>query len=283
MSRFFYINGQFLPAQQAVVSVEDRAYVFGDGVYEVIHFKGRCLIDGEKHLERLVASAQAVRISLPPLTALRLIIKKLLMMNRSEEGALYLQVSRGIAPRDQLFPSPQPRPSVFLFVKEGKFAPLHSISVVTGQDVRWKGCHIKSLNLLPNVLARQNASDQQAYETWFVNEQDYITEGSLSNAWIVKKGTLYTAPSTANILNGITRQRVIALAKQLKMSVKEQFYSLTEALKADEAFVTSTNSPIIAVGNINGQSIGSGQAGPIVSQLYKAYMDFVKGECKNDR
>ncbi|MEI8320516.1 MAG: D-amino acid aminotransferase [Alphaproteobacteria bacterium] len=278
MSRYVYINGEFLAFEEAVVSVEDRAYLFGDGVYDVIHFVGKNLVDGQKHLDRLVGSAKEIRISSSTLTPLPFLIDKLISLNRIDEGFVYIQLSRGIAPRNHLFPDSSVRPSLFLFIKRMPFQDFKGVSVITGPDTRWAKCQVKSINLLPNVLAKQEAADAGAYETWFVDEKDQVSEGTLSNAWIVKNDTLYTAPTTMNILNGITRQRLIQLAKKNDIKVLEQSFTVKEALSAQEAFITSTNSPITPVIKINNHSIGNGKIGPFVQKLHDLYLGFVKSE-----
>lgn len=279
MSRYAYVNGEFARFDQATVHIEDRGLQFGDSVYEVWAVKNCVLLDNIGHLERLKRSLNMLRIAAPlPLHALRPIIDNLLRLNRVKDGLVYLQITRGVAPRDHPFPK-NALPSIIITVRPKNYAQLEAkaqkgIQIVTKKDLRWKRVDIKTTNLLPNLLAKQEAIDEGADDVWFYDENGNITEGSAQNAWIVNKaGNLQTRGLGDDILGGITRSRIMALAKGLDIKIEERPFSIEEAKQAREAFVTSATSFVTAVVAIDGKSIGNGNVGSIATLLRKTYFE----------
>lgn len=279
MPRYAYVNGEFARFGQATVHIEDRGLQFADSVYEVWAVKNGVLLDNIGHLERLKRSLNLLRIAAPlPLHALKPIIGNLLRLNRVKDGLVYLQITRGVAPRDHPFPK-NALPSIIITVRPKNYAQLESkaqkgIQIVTKKDLRWKRVDIKTTNLLPNLLAKQEAIDEGADDVWFYDENGNITEGSAQNAWIVNKaGNLQTRGLGDDILGGITRSRIMALAKDLEIKIEERPFSIEEAKEAREAFVTSATSFVTAVVAIDGKSIGNGNVGSIATLLRKTYFE----------
>lgn len=283
MSRYVYLNGAYVPFFQAQVSVNDRGLLFGDAVYEVIHFKQNYFVDGPDHLQRLDASLNALSIHLPYPShqVLMVTIRHLKRLNRVHEGFVYIHISRGVAPRNHLFPK-NPLPSFFMFVQHKQMAPLVGQKIRTDVDGRWHRCDIKTTNLLHNVLAKQKAHEMGLFDTWGVSDDGYITEGALSNAWIVKDGTLYTCPLTENILPGITRKRIIVLARKLNIPIQEERFTKHNLLHADEAFSSSSNGAVVPVVEVDGVPLGGGVPGPITTVLYNAYLNFIEEGIKQN-
>lgn len=274
MSRTAYVNGRYVPFREACVHVEDRGYQLGDGVYEVCEIRDGALIDERRHLERLGRSLAALRIAMPmTLAALRYVLAEMVRRNRVANGLLYLQITRGVARRDHGFPETPVRPSIVVTVrsldpKKAEESAKKGIAVITVPDNRWGRVDIKTIGLLPNVLARQAAKEQGAKDAWFVDQGGLITEGASSNVWIVTKaGALVTRPSSNRILTGITMTVVKELAADLRMKVEERAFSVKEALEAEEAFLTSATQTVMSVVSIDGHRIGSGQPGPVASRL----------------
>ena len=282
MSRIAYVNGRYVPHQQAAVHVEDRGYQFADGVYEVIAVERDRLVDEVPHLERLDRSLAELRIR-PPMarTALRSVMRELVRRNRIGSGSLYIQMTRGVAPRDHAFPA-NGDTSLVMTVKRARAQPPSivedGVRVITLPDIRWGRCDIKSIALLPNVLAKQKAREVGAYEAWLVDRDGYVSEGSSTNAWIVTEtGHLVTRSATHAILNGITRQSLIRLAKASRLGLEERPFTVAEAKAAREAFLTSTTSRVLAVSQIDEQVIGNGRAGSFALKLRALYLDYASG------
>lgn len=277
--RFAYVNGRYLPHEAATVHIEDRGYQFADGVYEVVPVVGGQPIDEALHLDRLGRSLAEISIKWPmSRSAMQLVTGELLRRNRMIFGLLYIQVTRGVAPRDHAFPPDDVKPAVVMTTMR-RPAPKRAedtqgITVSTVPDIRWKRCDIKTISLLPNVLAKEKATRDGSIEAWLVDDQGYVTEGSSTNAWIVTKdGALVTRPATSAILNGITRLVVIDLAKQQGLRFEERPFSLEEAMEAHEAFITSSSNYVMPVTAIDGKPVGNGGPGILSSQLRDAYLD----------
>ena len=257
MSRIAYVNGRYLPHDRAQVHVEDRGYQFSDGVYEVAAVFGGRVIDEEPHLDRLERSLGELRMDLPlPRGALRLVTREVLRRNRVRDGMVYMQVTRGAAARDHPFPE-EAEGAVVLTARPVRWpesaAADRGAEVISLPDRRWGRCDVKSVSLLPNVLARQAAREQGAYEAWLVDRQGRVTEGAATNAWIVDDaGRVVTRDLESNILGGITRQTVIRLAREAGLEVAERPFALSEAKAAPEAFLTSTTSFVRAIVRIDG-------------------------------
>ncbi|KAF0097523.1 MAG: D-alanine transaminase [Hyphomonadaceae bacterium] len=279
MSRYAYVNGNFTRFNQAKVHIEDRGLQFGDSVYEVWAAKDGVLLDDIGHLHRLSRSLGMLRIELPlPLGSLKPIIGNLLRLNRVKNGLVYLQITRGVAPRDHPFPK-NATPTIIITVRPKNYAQLEAkaqkgIKIVTKKDLRWKRVDIKTTNLLPNLLAKQEAIDEGAEDVWFFDDNGKITEGSAQNAWILnKEGNLQTRGLGEDILGGITRSTIMALAKKLNLKIVEKPFSVQEAIEAREAFVTSATSFVTAVVEIDGRPIGNGNVGSVATILRKAYFE----------
>lgn len=269
----YFKDGEFLEEEQVSVSVNDRGYAFGDGVYEVIKIYDGTLYTEEEHLARLIESAEKIRMRLPyTIEELRGIVRKLQSENHIKTGHIYLQITRGVAPRIHQFPE-NIVPVVMGYAVESE-RPLQNLqqgaSMKSVDDVRWLRCDIKSLNLLGNVMAKQEAFDHDCQEALFVRD-GLVREGSSSNAFGIKDGSLYTHPANHFILNGITRRVVLQLAEVLDIPVVEEAFSLAQALEMDEFFYTSTNSEITPAVTIDGQPIGEGVPGPLTRKLQSAF------------
>lgn len=277
MSRIAYVNGSYRPLTEPLIDVEDRGYQFGDGVYEVWGVHRGALMDTDGHLARLKRSLGELRIAMPMGTAaLMIVLKEVQRRNRVSEGYLYLQVSRGVAPRDHAFPPPNTRPMVVVTAKSVDPAIADEkaragVSVITMPEARWARRDIKSINLLPNVLAKQAAREAGAAEAWFT-EHGLVTEGSSSNAWIVDKdGVLRTTPLSNAILHGVTRAAIKVLAETRQIKLEERAFSLEEVFSAREAFTTSASNVAIPVVRVDGRTIGDGKPGPMAKLLRDAY------------
>lgn len=277
MSRIAYVNGRYLPFADAALPIEDRATQFADAVYEVWAIRGGLLLDHAGHLRRLERSLGELSITAPMSdAALGVAIAETIRRNRVRNGHVYLQISRGVAPRDHAFPA-QARPSVVITAKPGRPAAMDAraargISVIVRPDIRWGRCDIKTTGLLANVLARQAAVEAGADDCW-LEAVDGLTESSAANIWIVdRNGVLRTRPTTDNILPGITRATVLRMAEERQIRVQEGAFSRAEALAAREAFQTSAGGMVMPVVRIEGMAIGDGAPGPLSRALRDAYV-----------
>lgn len=280
MSRIAYVNGRYLPHRKATVHVEDRGYQFADGVYEVCEVAHGYLVDMQGHLDRLTRSLSELSINWPvSRSALETILKETVRRNRVRNGLVYLQITRGVARRDFHFPSADVKPSLVVTSRSasrsaGEALMSRGVAVITVPESRWPRVDIKSVSLLPNVLAKQKARENGAVEAWFVDPEGLVKEGSSSNAWIVSDdGILKTRPADYGILRGITRGTVMKVADAQNVKVKEMAFSVDEALNAREAFYTSATSLVMPVISIDGKVIGEGRPGPVAKALRKAFYD----------
>ena len=278
MSRITYVNGRYVPHGQAKVAVEDRGYQFADGVYEVCEVRGGRMIDESRHMARLDRSLNELRISRPMSPrALAAVLRETIRRNRVRDGIIYLQVTRGVAKRDFPFPAENTRPSLVVTARSNDLDRLEQVaaegvSVVTVPDIRWKRVDIKSVALLPNVLAKQTAREQGAREAWLVDAKGRITEGSSSSAWIVSRdGKLITHPLGEDILPGITRSVVIDMIKAQGLPFEERTFTVEEAYQAREAFITSASQVVLPVVRMDGHSVGNGAPGLITTALRRDY------------
>ena len=278
MSRVAYVNGRYELYGEAGVHIDDRGYQFADGVYEVIAVIGGHLLDEEPHLDRLERSLEELRIDMPMSRAsLKVVMRETLRQNGIKGGILYIQISRGVAPRDHGFPAGAVPSSLVMTARRIKGPPASAITdgikIITQKDIRWERADIKSTQLLPNVLAKQAAREEGAYEAWLVDERGLVTEGSSTNAWIVTKaGELVTHPVDNGILNGITRMGVIEAARKQGLKIVERAFTVKEALEAKEAFLTSTTSHLLGIISIDGKPVGNGHPGETTIALRKAYL-----------
>ncbi len=276
MARIAYVNGRYVPHREAAVHVEDRGYQFADGVYEVIAVSAGRFVDAEPHLDRLDRSLGELRIA-PPMNrpALYHVMHEVKRRNRVENGIVYLQATRGVARRDHPFPveaetalvvtgsrKPPPDPGI---LETG-------VDAVSVPDNRWKRCDIKSVSLLPNILAKQTAREAGAYEAVFVDEEGFVTEGSSTNVWIVTPGgELLTRGLDHGILAGVTRGTISKLAERLGLAFGERRFTIDEARRAREAFVTSATSYVTPVVRIDEAVIGNGKPGSTARVLFEVY------------
>ena len=278
MSRIAYVNGRYLPPSGAKVAIEDRGFQFADGVYEVCEVREGRLIDEHRHMARLDRSLGELRIARPMSpAALGIVLREAIRRNRVRDGIVYVQVTRGVARRDFPFPSADTRPSLVVTARSSDLERLEQIaaegiSVITVPDLRWRRVDIKSVALLPNVLAKQSAREQGAREAWLVDGQGRITEGASSNAWIVSlDGKLITHPLGQDILPGITRSIVIDVIKAQGLPFEERSFTVEEAQAAREAFITSASQIVLPVVSINGRPVGNGAPGLISAALRRDY------------
>lgn len=267
------------------IDIEDRGYQFGDGVYEVIGvYKGKLWMLDE-HLERLERSASEIQLRLPfSLPVLEQKIKELIELNQLDEGVVYLQVTRGVAERFHPFPDPEVPQVLIAYTKVEHCLTNeenHGATAVLTEDMRWLNCHIKTLNLLPNVLAKQQAVRANAVEA-ILHRGETITEASASNVFIVKNKEVYTHPANQYILNGITRMKVLEICKQSNIKVHEELFTIDALLTADEVFITATKLDIVPIIKINKQKIGSGLPGDITSHLLNVYRKEIQAAVRND-
>ena len=282
MPRIAYVNGRYLPHGQAAVHIEDRGYQFSDGVYEVTPVSNGSLIDEELHLDRLERSLGELRIPMPASrTAIKLITQQVIRRNHLTNGFVYIQVTRGVAPRDHKFPK-NVQPALVMTARQMK--PISGemldkgISVITIPDIRWKRRDIKSVSLLPNCLGKQQAFEHGAAEAWMIDDEGYVTEGTSTNAWIVTKdGKVVTRDATQAILNGITRITLLELIKAEGYELEERSFSVAEAKAAREAFLTSSTSFVLPVSQLDGQPIGNGHPGILSGKLRQRYLDYMQG------
>jgi len=279
--RIAYVNGRYIEHRRAAVHVEDRGYQFADGVYEVIHlFRGR-LIDEAAHLDRLDRSLGELDIAWPvSRPVLALAIRELVRRNRYATGLVYIQVTRGVAPRDHKFPG-DTRAALVMTVRPIPEFPTEmreeGVKVITIDDLRWARCDIKSVALLPNVLGKQAAAAAEAYEAWMCDADGFVTEGTSSNAWIVTLyGTLVTRPTGPDILRGITRQAIIRIAGDMGLAVEERKFSREEALEAREAFLSNSSHFVTPVTSIDDTVIGNGKPGSLSAALHDRYAEFME-------
>ncbi len=275
MSRIAYVDGRYVPHRHASVHIEDRGFQFADGIYEVIAVTGGRRFDEPRHLDRLERSLGEIEIAMPmSRAALACVMDEVVRRNRVKDGLLYLQVTRGSAPRDHAW---REDASPKLIMTSRHQAPPsdkvveNGVAVITAPDLRWRRNDIKSVALLGNVLGKQKARRAGAYETWMVDDAGMVTEGTSTNAWIVVGGRIVTRPLGPEILGGITRAAVLDVARDLQIAVDERLFSVAEAAAADEAFLTSTTAYVLPVTRIDENTVGTGKPGPITARLLEIY------------
>jgi D-alanine transaminase len=282
MSRIAYVNGAYVPHRQAAVHVEDRGFQFADGVYEVLYVRNGRFIDAGLHLDRLDRSLRELRIDAPlGRAALLAVLGEVVRRSRRRNGLLYIQITRGVARREHKFPAPGTRPSLVITLRAAPAFPLNldgwSASAITTPDTRWARCDIKSVSLLPNVLARQAASEQGALEAILYDADDCITEGASTSVWIVDSaGTLRTRPLSNAILPGCTRA-VLMAELDGSIAFEECCFTRTELREAREVFLTSATSFVKPVLSIDGEAVGDGEVGPVSRQLFALMAGHILG------
>jgi len=283
MSRIAYVNGLYVSHLAASVHIEDRGYQFSDGVYEVIAIHHGKLIDMGGHMTRLTRSLDELEMAWPVApAALQIIVREVIRRNRIKDGIVYLQITRGVAPRNHAFPDHHESALVvtarrlppFDFDAAGK-----GVDVITTPEIRWSRRDIKTVSLLGNCLAKEKAAKAGAYEAWFVEDDGMVTEGTASNAWIITAdGKLITRNASNAILNGITRLAILELAEEQGVEFVERAFSVDEAKQAKEAFVSSTTSFVKPVLRIDGEPVGDGKVGEISAKLLAFYGEHMKAQ-----
>jgi D-alanine transaminase len=279
MSPVAYVNGAYAPLASAAVSVLDRGFQFADSIYEVWAVRGGRMFDTEAHMARLRRSLSELRIRLDMSDkALFVVLRETQRRNHVTDGIVYIQISRGVAPREHVFPSADVRPTIIVTAKNlGLTAiakrAMQGIRVITLPETRWARCDIKSVNLLPNVLARQQAKEKGAFEAWFVGDDGYVTEGTSSNAFIVDaEGRIRTPALSNHILHGVTRAALIEIARERRMKLVEQPFTVKEAKAAREAFISAASNPAVPVIAIDDVPVGEGRPGPVAQALRAFYL-----------
>jgi D-alanine transaminase len=280
MSRIAYVNGQYVPHAGASVHIEDRGYQFADGVYEVCEVREGYIVDMTRHLDRLGRSLSELQIAWPlARAALVRVIRETVRRNRVTDGMFYMQVTRGVAKRDHVFPGKNVRSSLVVTAKHtdraaGNARAEKGISVITVPENRWDRVDIKTVGLLPNVMARQKAKEAGAAEAWFIDERGFVKEGAATNAWIVTRdGVLVTRPAEHGILRGVTRTTLFDLAARLNLKIEEREFSVDEAKAAREAFISAATTLVMPVVAIDGAPVANGSPGSVSLSLREAFFD----------
>jgi D-alanine transaminase len=278
MSRVAYVNGRYVPHADASIHIEDRGYQFADGVYEVCEIFRGWVVDERRHLDRLERSLRELSIRMPvSRAALAIILREVLRRNRVRDGIIYIQVTRGVARRDHVFPSPAVAPALVVTARSiprirGERLAEEGVAVITLPDNRWERVDIKSIGLLPNALAKQKAKEAGAREAWFVDPDGFVTEGASTTAWIVTSlGTLVTRPNGTEILPGITRLTAAAVAARAGHKVEERKFTVDEAKEAREAFMTAASTIVMPIVRIDDRPVGDGRPGPVARKLRGAF------------
>lgn len=281
MSRIAYVNGQYRDTRDASVNIEDRGYQFADGVYEVCEVRDGKIVDFPRHMTRLQRSLGELQIAMPmQLSALEIVMHEVVRRNRVVYGIIYLQVTRGVARRDHAFPLKPVRPAVVITARSLSFeknqaTAAKGIGVITIPENRWPRVDIKSVSLLPNVLAKQQAREKGAYEAWFVDADGNVTEGASSNAWIVTAdGRVVTRSADQGILAGVTRAVLMDALASLQMRFEERSFTPEEAYGAAEAFVTASSQIVMPVVSVDGRPVGNGKPGPVAKRLREQFHRF---------
>ncbi|WP_029007943.1 D-amino-acid transaminase [Azospirillum halopraeferens] len=279
MARWAYVNGRYVPHALAAVHVEDRGFQFADGVYEVVTVLDGRFADLEGHLARLHRSLAELRLPAPASNrVLVFVMGELVRRNGLRNGSVYMQVTRGVAPRDFRFPPAGTPPTLVMTTRSvQRFATPEQVeqgvSVITIPDIRWGRRDIKSVALLPQVLGKQRAADAGAFEAWMIDPDWTVTEGCSSNAWIVTgQGVLVTREPGMRILNGVTRLSLLRLAREGGIPVEERPFTVEEAYGAREAFLSSAGTFALPVTRIDGRTVGDGRPGPVATTLRAAYL-----------
>src|SRR6185437_14563939 len=276
--RVAYVNGRYLPFGQAGVHIEDRGLQLGDSIYEVANVLAGVPADEDAHLDRLERSLRELGMPMPMgRAALKLVMREMIARNRIANGFLYIQVTRGALKRDHVPPADPPRPTMIMTMRAQDMAALaerldKGIGVSTQPDIRWGRCDIKTVQLLPNLLAKQAARKTGAFEAWMVDRDGFVTEGASTTAWIVDaEGQVVTRDLTNAILPGVTRRIMLEAMTQAGGKVVERKFTVAQAKVAKEAFLSSATGAAIPVIAIDGQKIGDGVPGPLTRRIRELY------------
>ncbi|MCC6609953.1 MAG: D-amino acid aminotransferase [Burkholderiales bacterium] len=277
MTQTVYLNGEYMPLDEARVPVLDRGFIFGDGVYEVIPVYGRVALRLQEHLLRMQRSLDAIRLANPmDLTAWTKLVGEIIARNPWDDQAVYVQVTRGVAPRDHTFPAGV-RPTVFVMAnpmtKPTAEQREKGVGVITAEDFRWQRCDIKSVSLLANCMLRQLAAEAGCAEAVLLRD-GLVTEASASNVFVVKDGVIVTPPKDHRILPGITLDLVIDLAREAKLPLEVRTLPEAELRAADEIWVSSSTREVLPVTKLDGVPVGEGKPGPMYARMYRLYQDY---------
>ena len=274
-----YLNGQFLPIADAKISVLDRGFIFGDGVYEVIPVYSRRAFRLDEHLRRLQHSLDCIQLANPhDDSEWKKVLEELIARNEPEDQYLYLHITRGVAKRDHAFPNPPVPPTVFAMSSPLTTPPAallaSGISAISAPDNRWLRCDIKAISLLPNVLLRQMAVDAGCAETVMIRDDEFMTEGAASNIFVVKNGTLLAPPKDHLMLPGITYDVILELAAANGIPHQVRKVMKEEVFNADELLLTSSTKEVQAITQLDGKPVGTGQPGAMFAKLHQLYQNF---------
>ena len=276
--RIAYVNGRYLPHGHAGVHIEDRALQLGDGIYEVNNVIAGKAINQDYHLDRMERSLREIGIAMPMSRAsLKIVMGEMIARNRIANGLLYIQVTRGAVRRDHVPPADPPKPTLIMTMRAQDMAGLAArmekgIAISTQPDIRWGRCDVKTVQLLPNLLAKQAAKAAGAFEAWLVDDEGYVTEGASTNAWIVDAdGTVITRDLSNAILPGVTRRTLLEVLADAQIKVAERKFSVAEAKAAREAFLTSATGAAVPVVTVDGQKLGDGTPGPLTRRIQGLY------------
>lgn len=283
MPRIAYVNGAYVPQNEAYVSIQDRSVQFADSIYEVIGCINAEMIDAKGHLDRLERSLNELKIDMPVAReVLTFILRHIIRINNFKNAALYIQISRGVAKRDFKFPSKDTQPTLIIYGWPHDFTlkaeNINGISVCSKPDQRWMRRDIKTTQLLAQSLTKQSAIDDGFQDAWMLDEKGHVNEASSSNVWILKGRTLYTRSADHMILKGVTRTAVSHVIEALQLKIEEKTFTPKDAQNADEAFQTSATSLIVPVTSIDNKPIGNGEVGPVTRQILDAYITYTQNE-----
>ena len=280
MSRIAYVDGRYLPFRESKVHIEDRGFQFADGIYEVCEVRAGRLVDEDRHLARMVRSLRELEMRAPMAEMpMRVVLREVVRRNRIFDGLLYLQITRGVYPRGHAYPPASVAPTLVVTARRSdgsaKKKGETGIAVITVPETRWARVDIKTVGLLPNAIAREAAKRVGATEAWFVDPDGNVNEGAASNAWIVtKSGELITAPTSAPILEGVTRRAVLDVVARRNLKLVERRFTVKEARDAAEAFVTSATALVTPVTKLDGAKIADGMPGPTAKALRAALYEY---------
>jgi D-alanine transaminase len=288
MSRIAYVNGRYLPHGDAAVHIEDRGYQFADGIYEVVAVSGGQFIDEIGHLQRLDRSLSELKMAAPMArAAMQFVMREVVRRNKVRDGTLYMQISRGVAPRDHAFPTRPTRPGTVMTAKSlshdrHQAQVENGVAVTTMPDIRWARCDIKTIALLPNCLAKQAAREAGSFEALLVDKDGMVTEGSSTNAWIIdQEGNLITRPASNEILNGVTRLALQQLVADEGLTLVERAFDVAELRTAREVFITSSSSYVMPVVQVDEAVIGNGRPGSRTLRLREIYQEYMGGTSRD--
>lgn len=279
---FVIVEGRMIDRATAKVDIEDRGYQFGDGVYEVIRVYNGKMFTGKEHLQRLVESAEKIRMKLPySAEELEAKMQELIEKNELDTGTVYMQFTRGTSPRNHVFPGGDVAPTFVAYTRKvarPEESMEKGVRAILDEDIRWLRCDIKSLNLLGNLLSKQKAAEAGCFEA-ILHRGETVTEGSHSNISIIKDGVIITHPADNHILNGITRQKVLEICRNENITYEERAYTLDELAGADEVFSSGTTVEVMPIVEVDGKPVGNGEPGTVTRKLQTLFKAEIEREC----